>query len=120
MELAGVALLFGGIALVVVAQLQMGASWRIGIEDEARIPLVTRGVYRYSRNPIFVAMLVSIGGFALLVPTRLSIILFLATIAGIRRQVISEERYLMRRHGDAYRQYARAVGRFLPWWGRYR
>ena len=40
-----------------------------------------------------------------------------ATI-GIRLQVAAEERYLLQIRGDAYREYARHVGRFLPWFGR--
>ena len=39
---------------------------------------------------------------------------------GIRQQVLAEEAYLLRTHGDAYRAYARRVGRFLPGVGKLR
>jgi protein-S-isoprenylcysteine O-methyltransferase Ste14 len=33
---------------------------------------------------------------------------------GIRQQIMLEEAYLTRTYGDAYRDYARRVGRFVP------
>jgi hypothetical protein len=41
-QATGIALLFGGIAFVVIAQLHLGASWRIGIEEGSRPGLETR------------------------------------------------------------------------------
>jgi protein-S-isoprenylcysteine O-methyltransferase Ste14 len=116
----GVALLFGGIVLLVIAQLDLGAAWRIGIEEGAKPGLVTTGLYRFSRNPIFSALLAIVAGYALLVPTRLSIALLIGTYLGVRAQVLAEEAYLLRAYGDAYRAYARQVGRFLPGIGRLR
>jgi protein-S-isoprenylcysteine O-methyltransferase Ste14 len=49
---AGVALGVAGIAVIALAQAQMGASWRIGI-DAAPTALVTSGLFAFSRNPIY-------------------------------------------------------------------
>ncbi|MBI4636567.1 MAG: isoprenylcysteine carboxylmethyltransferase family protein [Candidatus Rokubacteria bacterium] len=100
--------------LLVKAQFDLGASWRIGIEEGASPGLVTSGLYRFCRNPIFLAIVVTLTGYTLLVLTRLSVILLLGAFIGIRQQVLAEERYLLRTYGDAYRRYARHVGRFLP------
>jgi protein-S-isoprenylcysteine O-methyltransferase Ste14 len=116
----GAALMFGGIALLVAAQLDLGASWRIGIDEGARPGLVERGLYRFSRNPIFLALLVAITGYAALLPTPLSVILLAGQFLGMRLQIAAEEAYLLRTYGDAYRAYARRVGRLLPWLGRFR
>src|SRR2546428_6168167 len=56
-HVGGTALLFGGLALLVVALLDLGVSWRIGIEEGSRSGLVTSGLYRVCRNPIFAAIL---------------------------------------------------------------
>src|SRR5262245_11696829 len=56
-QATGIALLFGGIAFLVIAQLNLGASWRIGIEEGSHPGLVTSGFYRFCRNPIFLAIL---------------------------------------------------------------
>jgi protein-S-isoprenylcysteine O-methyltransferase Ste14 len=114
-----------GFALLLVAQIQMGASWRIGVDAAERTALVSEGVFRQVRNPIFSGMLVGLFGVAWLVPHWLSAAGLLGVFAGIELQVRRiEEPHLLRAHGDAYRAYARRVGRFapgigcLPWSGR--
>jgi protein-S-isoprenylcysteine O-methyltransferase Ste14 len=81
------ALFFGGLALLVAAQLRLGASWRIGIEEGAAPGLVTDGLYRVCRNPIFLALLVTLAGYALLLPTWLSLGLVVGAWAAIRPPV---------------------------------
>jgi protein-S-isoprenylcysteine O-methyltransferase Ste14 len=114
----GVTLMLAGTALMVVAQLDMGASWRFGLDESARPGLVVVGLYRICRNPIYVAVFTTMAGYALLLPTWLSWALLLSTIVGVRRQVFVEEAYLLRTYGDAYATYAHRVGRFVPTLGR--
>lgn len=64
----GVFLLFVSLVWTVLAQAHMGNSWRIGIDDEHRTELVHRGVFRLSRNPIFVGMIVTLLGLFLVIP----------------------------------------------------
>ncbi len=111
----GAVLLFGGLVFLVAAQLDLGASWRIGIEEGAKPGLVERGFYRFCRNPIFLALLIVIAGYAALLPTLLSLILLAGQVVGMRLQIAAEEDYLLRSYGEAYRSYARRVGRLLPW-----
>src|SRR5262249_29415532 len=118
MQWLGAIVLLAGSAIMVVAQLDLGASWRIGIEEQARPGLVVGGLYRFCRNPIFLAMLGVLLGFALLVPTWLSLAVLLGAYAVIRGAVGAEERYLRRTYGHDYAVYAARVGRFLPHLGR--
>ena len=101
-------------------QLHLGASWRIGIEAGARPGLVTHGLYRVSRNPIYLGLIVFVTGYALTLPTVLSFVLLIALYLGIRQQVAAEEAYLVATYGEAFRDYARRVGRFLPGVGKRR
>ena len=116
----GVMFLFGGIAFLVAAQLQLGSSWRVGIDEGAAPGLVTTGLYRWCRNPIYLAMLSVLTGYTALVPTRLSVGLLVGTFIVIRVQVLAEEAYLLRTYGARYREYASRAGRFLPGIGRIR
>jgi protein-S-isoprenylcysteine O-methyltransferase Ste14 len=116
----GTVLLVGATALMLVAQLDLGASWRVGIDEGARPGLVTGGLYRCSRNPIYVAMLAALLGFALLLPSWMSLALLIGAGLGIRRHVRDEEAYLARTYGEDYVCYAARVGRFLPGVGRLR
>jgi protein-S-isoprenylcysteine O-methyltransferase Ste14 len=60
-ELFGWILFAAGAALTVVAQRQMGASWRVGIDDRPT-GLVREGAFRLVRNPIFTGFLILLAG----------------------------------------------------------
>jgi protein-S-isoprenylcysteine O-methyltransferase Ste14 len=99
---------------MVMAQLHLGGSWQIGIEEGTGPGLVTGGVFCFCRNPIFLGMSLSIAGLAVLLPIWLSVAVLLGSLVCVRSQVLEEEAYLLRAYGDEYRAYARRVGRFLP------
>src|SRR5262245_1119872 len=111
---AGVVLMAAGIVVLVIGQLHLGASWRIGIEAGAAPGLVTRGIYRVSRNPIFLGLILFVAGSALALPTILSFVLLVALYLGLRQQIAAEESYLVATYGEPYRAYAARVGRFVP------
>jgi protein-S-isoprenylcysteine O-methyltransferase Ste14 len=113
----GLGLAVGGIILVAAAQRQMGASFRIGIDD-AETALVKDGVFAVVRNPIFTGLLVLLAGMFLAVPCMWTLGLWVAAAVAVSRQVRLEERHLLALHADAYREYASRVGRFLPGIGR--
>lgn len=110
----GTVLLFGGLLLQTAAMLGLGAAWRIGIDESARPGLVTGGLYRFSRNPIFLALIAVLAGYTLLLPTLLSALILAGACVAIRQQIAEEESYLVRTYGEQYREYARHVGRLLP------
>ncbi|HEX3293175.1 MAG TPA: isoprenylcysteine carboxylmethyltransferase family protein [Solirubrobacterales bacterium] len=120
LNVIGIVVAAAGGTAVFLAQLGMGASWRIGVSDDQNTDLVTTGWFSLVRNPIYSAMIVGWTGFALLVPTWLSIATVFVIAAGLELQVRAvEEPFLMRAHGDAYRAYGARVGRFLPGVGRF-
>lgn len=108
-----------GILLSAVAQAQMGTSFRIGI-DPNRTPLVTHGLYTYVRNPIFGFICLAIAGLSLLTLSAWSVMGLAMTVFVFQLQSRLEEQHLTAIHGQAYRQYAAATGRFLPGLGRIR
>jgi protein-S-isoprenylcysteine O-methyltransferase Ste14 len=110
-------LVAAGTVITRSAQVTMGRSWRIGIDDRPT-ELVTHGPFRWSRNPIFAGMTLTLGGFLLVAPSLASLCLVAVLVASIQVQVRFEELHLLARQGDAYRRYAARVGRFVPWWGR--
>jgi len=111
---SGVGLFAAGTVLMVVAQLDLGASWRVGFDTRNRPGLVTDGLYGLVRNPIYLALFVVLVGYLGMIPTWISLLLTIGTFVGIRVQVLDEEAFLTRTYGTAYRDYARRVGRFLP------
>src|SRR5262249_33993826 len=64
----GAVLAICGVILAGVAQFGMGKSWRIGMREGDRSELVSEGLYRLSRNPIYVGMMSSLAGIFLIAP----------------------------------------------------
>jgi protein-S-isoprenylcysteine O-methyltransferase Ste14 len=115
----GIVLAVAGGLAVFGAQLGMGASWRVGVSEDQGTDLVTSGWFSMVRNPIYTAMVVGWSGIALMVPTWLGILAVFVIAVGLELQVRAvEEPYLIRAHGDDYRDYATRVGRFVPGIGR--
>lgn len=118
-QLTGVALAIAGIAATVYSQVDMGDSWRIGVDPGETTTLVRHGVFGAVRNPIFTAMLVFGAGIALVTPNVIALVGFVLLVLTIEVQVrVLEEPYLATVHGDAYRDYTAGVGRFVPGVGR--
>jgi protein-S-isoprenylcysteine O-methyltransferase Ste14 len=114
-QLTGIVLGIVGIAATVYAQLDMGDSWRIGVDPSETTTLVRSGVFGWVRNPIFTAMVVFGLGIALVTPNVLAIVGFALLIVTIELQArVVEEPYLLTVHGEAYRDYLATVGRFVP------
>ena len=118
-QITGAVIAVIGIATTVYAQLDMGDSWRIGVDKSETTTLVRTGVFGWVRNPIFTAMMTFGLGFALITPNPVAVVGFVLLIVTIELQVrVVEEPYLLTAHGEAYRDYLAAVGRFIPGVGR--
>jgi protein-S-isoprenylcysteine O-methyltransferase Ste14 len=114
-QLTGIALAVLGIALTVWSQLDMGDSWRVGVDADETTELVQTRVFGLVRNPIYTAMLVFDFGIALLTVNFVTIAGLVLAITALELQVRRvEEPYLLAKHGAAYRRYTASVGRFIP------
>ncbi len=113
LQAVGVVLLLSSLAWTVVAQAQMGESWRIGIDEERRTPLVREGVFGLSRNPIFLGMMLTLLGLFLVIPNAVTLLVLGLGVVLIQIQVRLEEEFLSGMHGEAYAEYRRDVRRWL-------
>lgn len=109
----GIVLLHISLLLVFVAQAQMAESWRVGFDEKQRTELVQGGLFRYSRNPIFVGMLLTMLGLFLSVPNALTLLAAALTWVVLQIQVRMEEAYLATVQGAPYLDYLRRVRRWL-------
>ena len=102
-----------------------GAIFAVSIRNfiDARTPvqgtkptrtLVTTGIHGWSRNPIYVGMLLVYCGIGVAVRSPSILILALPLAIALRYGVVArEETYLERRFGDAYRAYKARVRRWF-------
>ncbi|WP_169567463.1 methyltransferase family protein [Sneathiella limimaris] len=76
--------------------------------------IITTGFYKYSRNPIYVGMIVSYIGGAIMANSWLAILLLPIPIWIIRFHVIAkEEAYLEDKFGKDYKDYKSRVRRWI-------
>lgn len=113
-RIGGWALVTACLVVLLLAQIQMGASWRIGIDEHSETRLVTGGLFRFSRNPIYAAMIGLGVGAALATPSIVTVVAPALFYAVFRWQVAREEAFLIAKHGRPYLEWASRVGRFVP------
>jgi protein-S-isoprenylcysteine O-methyltransferase Ste14 len=81
---------------------------------EASTALVIGGVYRLSRNPMYLAMLIVLGAWALVVANFAALLLLPIFVAYLNRfQIKPEERALQARFGIEFERYRQSVRRWL-------
>lgn len=112
-QTTGLILIHLSLIWLMIAQYQMHQSWRIGIDEENRTELVTRGLFSRSRNPIFVGMIGSVIGLFLILPNALLFAVVVTTYIVIQIQIRLEEQFLTNTHGDVYKQYRSKVRRMI-------
>ena len=76
-------------------------------------PLVTDGLYHYSRNPQYIGEISIIVGWAILSASAWAIPLCLGGILAFVITPFAEEPWLAKLHGDPYREFRRRVPRFF-------
>jgi protein-S-isoprenylcysteine O-methyltransferase Ste14 len=110
----GWVLVAAGIALAIWAALTFRRAKTGIVPITPATTVVAEGPYRFTRNPMYVAMAVAYLGAALLFNSFWILLLLLAAVAGISLYVIPrEERYLSSKFGDAYTSYRKRVRRWL-------
>jgi protein-S-isoprenylcysteine O-methyltransferase Ste14 len=108
----GMGSLAAGGAVILIAQAQMGTSWRIGLDPE-RTGLVTSGLFAWSRNPTFFGMMLVVSGAFLVVPTIVTCAVLTAAWIAFSVQIRMEEEHLTRMHGAYYERYRTSVSRWI-------
>ena len=109
----GLVLLIASLGWILIAQAQMGESWRIGFDSNSKTALVRKGLYRWSRNPIFLGMRVTLIGLFLVLPSAATLVIMILGNAVIQIQVRLEEAYLLKTHGESYQAYCQQTNRWL-------
>lgn len=105
--IAGLALDAAGVAAVITHRTTI-------VPHRPVAKLITSGVYRFSRNPMYTGLGIMVGGGALVAGTWWPLILLPPALLAVRRLVIQpEEAYLAERYGSIYADYRFRVRRWL-------
>ena len=76
--------------------------------------LVATGIYRASRNPMYVGFLIALAGWGVFLGNLLALVALPLFVAAMTRfQIAPEERALRARFGERFTRYERSVRRWL-------
>lgn len=103
-----------GLSFCLYAQVKMGSSWRVGIDEKVKTDLITTGLYKYIRNPTYLGLFILNVGVWVIWPTWTVFILNLVFILFLDVQVRCEEDFLHAIHGKAYDTYKKNTKRYIP------
>jgi protein-S-isoprenylcysteine O-methyltransferase Ste14 len=115
---AWLGLLFAIAALVMfrLTHKALGRNWSVSLELREDHKLVTDGVYRAVRHPMYTAFWLWAAAQALLLPNWFA---GLAGVVGFGMlffgRLAQEERMMLESFGDEYRAYMRETKRIIPW-----
>jgi len=121
---AGIIIGITGVLVFLIAVITMADSWRAGIAENDETSLVSKGIYKISRNPAFLGFDLIYIGILLMFFNWLLAVFTLWAIIMLHLQILQEEKYLPTIFGDEYRVYRKKVCRyfgrktwkfFVPW-----
>ena len=102
------------LALTVDCWMRMGKNWRMGVSLDQTTELVTSGLFRHIRHPIYALSILLMICSLLVVPNVPMLVIAVAHVTLIVGKARNEERHLRRTHGAAYAAYEAGTGRFFP------
>jgi protein-S-isoprenylcysteine O-methyltransferase Ste14 len=114
LQILGLILGLVSLLLMALTRLNLGSSWRVGLDYQTTEALVMTGFYRYLRNPYFTFFLGFQFSFILIAPTAIMICAFVQVALLLGLQARQEEIFLQEKYGEAYLAYRQKTGRFLP------
>jgi len=91
-------------------------AYTIVLVNWATTPLdnqVSRGLYRYSRHPMYVSMFVFLLGLGIVTASWVLLLLFIIFVVGCVVFVNVEEQSCLDKYGDAYREYMDRTPRWI-------
>jgi len=104
-----------GISITLLGQHQMGDAWRIGVDPDETTSLVTSGLYRHVRNPIYTGLFLGGIGLLLISPSIILLVGMLAFYVSIELFVKRvEEPYLREQFGEKFDVWCQSTGRYFP------
>ena len=111
----GVVAMAAGLWLFWRSHVDLGDNWSVTLEIDAKHQLVTRGVYRFVRHPMYSSFLVSGLGQALLLANWIAgPAALVAVVVMVIVRVPNEEAMMIGQFGDEYRDYMRRTGGVVP------
>ena len=113
-NIVGLVLFASGVSLRLVAKRTLGKYYSYGLRLSEKHELIKYGVYSRVRHPISLAMLVYSSAIPLIFSSLYGFLLMLGLIPCVLYRIRIEERMLVQKFGDEYRQYMKQTKKLIP------
>ncbi len=107
-----VLVIFLGVLILIIAFFSLGRYTKFGLPSE-KTELITKGIYRFSRHPMYLGLLLLTFGSALYLSHWLIIVLSFETIFLHHKIVIAEEEFLALAFKEKWVEYKNKVNRYI-------
>ena len=104
-KMAGMFIITNGLLFMFISQLQMGKSWRIGIDAESEFNMVDEGFFRHLRHPIYFFAVMIGFGMLVIIPNVTSLFTFFVLWAMVSIQSRLEEEFMLSKFGKKYKKF---------------
>lgn len=113
-RIVGVLVAVVGVAVFIISVLTMRDSWRAGVSKTDKTKLVTKGIYKISRNPAFLGFDLMYLGILLMFFNLVLFEVSLFAMLMFHLQIVNvEEEFLLEAFGDEYLRYKKKVCRYI-------
>lgn len=113
-RIAGIAIGALAVILALVAEIFFARAGTSALPIRPTTAIVTRGPYRFTRNPMYVSLALLYLGLVLILGYGWPLVCWPLAVLAVDRFVIPrEERYLKEKFGEAYQRYRETVRRWV-------
>ncbi len=112
--IVGLTLFIIGMTIAIVAAVTLRRFYSSTLVIRKDHQLITRGVYRFARHPIYLGVLMACIGIPVFVSSLYGFLILLALIPLVLNRIRMEERMLIGEFGDAYRAYQESTSKLIP------
>jgi len=112
----GIVMLSAALFLFYRSHADLGKNWSISLEIRSEHRLVSSGIYRFIRHPMYSSFFLMAVAQLLLLPNWFAGITGLVGVGMLYAfRIRQEERMMMERFGAEYRDYMTRTARLIPW-----
>ena len=110
----GLGLTAMGVGISIWARVSLRANWSGTVTLKDDHELISKGLYRWIRHPIYAGILLAMIGTAMIRGQLRCWVGFLIVLAAFYFKARREESFLRQEFGDGFEEHARRTGMFLP------
>jgi protein-S-isoprenylcysteine O-methyltransferase Ste14 len=113
--IAGLALIFAGFVIMFVAAGTLGQFYSSTLVIRKGQPLITHGIYRLTRHPLYLGVLMVCLGVPICTSSWRGCVVMAVLIPIFTYRIRLEERLLLDEFGEAYQTYVQVTSKLLPY-----